>query len=116
LGRNVRPRADGIPVLGHVQGRIRHPSTSHEPRGYDWADFEAEFKILGEVIEREAAIRKENEAAAVQEFEGRIDKLLRMGAHDRYMAIRWIHDAEETNGDDEYLCYTLGLPYGYFRK
>jgi hypothetical protein len=80
------------------------------------ADFEAEFKILGEVIEREAAIRKENEAAAVQEFEGRIDKLLRMGAHDRYMAIRWIHDAEETNGDDEYLCYTLGLPYGYFRK
>jgi hypothetical protein len=30
--------------------------------------------------------------------------------------MRWIHEAEGSNGDDEYLCYLVGLPYGYFRK
>jgi len=30
------------------------------------------------------------------------------------MALRWIHEAEDTGGDNEYLCYTLGLPYRYF--
>jgi hypothetical protein len=34
----------------------------------------------------------------------------------REMALRWIHEAEGSNGDDEYLCYLIGLPYGYFRR
>ena len=38
------------------------------------------------------------------------------GAKSFEMALRWIHEAEETGGDDEYLCYCVGLPYGYFRK
>jgi hypothetical protein len=92
--------------------RPRHVDTS----AWTEADFEAEFKQLAEVIDYENKARVAREAKAVQEFEGRIDKLLRMGAHDRVMAIRWIHEAEETGGDDEYLCYTVGLPYGYFRK
>jgi len=80
------------------------------------ADFEAEFKILGEVIEREAAIRKENEFKAEVDFEMRVQSLLATGARDRAMALRWIHEAEGSNGDDEFLCYLVGLPYGYFRK
>jgi hypothetical protein len=80
------------------------------------ADFEAEFKILGEAIEREAAIRKESEFKAEVDFEMRIQNLLVTGARDRAMALRWIHEAEGTNGDDEFLCWTVGLPYGYFRK
>jgi hypothetical protein len=80
------------------------------------ADFEAEFKILGEAIEREAAIRKESEFKAEVDFEMRIQNLLVTGARDRAMALRWIHEAEGSNGDDEYLCYLVGLPYGYFRK
>ena len=91
------------------------------PRSIDtstWteAEFVAEFEQMGRVIEANECQRKESEAKAVQEFEHRIDKMLRIGAHDRAMAIRWIHEAEETSGDDEYLCYTVGLPYGYFRK
>ena len=31
-------------------------------------------------------------------------------------AKRWQHQAYGTDGDDEYLCYKLGLPYGYFKK
>jgi len=80
------------------------------------ADFLAEFKILGEAIEREAAIRKENEHKAEVDFEMRVQNLLVTGARDRAMALRWIHEAEGSNGDDEFLCYLVGLPYGYFRK
>ena len=80
------------------------------------ADFLAEFKILGEVIERETAIRKESEFKAEVDFEMRVQNLLATGARDRGMALRWIHEAEGTNGDDDYLAWTVGLPYGYFRK
>ncbi len=31
-------------------------------------------------------------------------------------AKRWQHQAYGTDGDDEYLEYRLGLPYGYFKK
>lgn len=31
-------------------------------------------------------------------------------------AKRWQHDAYGTQGDDEFLAYHLGLPYGFFKK
>lgn len=31
-------------------------------------------------------------------------------------AKRWQHQAYGTGGDDEYLCYRMGLPYGYFKQ
>ena len=88
------------------------------PRGVDtstWseADFLKEFGYLNLVIEREAIQRREAEAKAILAFEDRVGILLGMGADDREMALRWIHEAEDTGGDDEYLCYTLGLPYRY---
>ena len=91
------------------------------PRGIDtssWteADFEMEFASLGAVIEREEIARKEREDSASHEFEMRMLDLLRSGAKDREMALRWVHEAEGSNGDDEFLCYLVGLPYGYFRK
>ena len=91
------------------------------PRGIDtssWteADFLAEFKILGEAIEREEALRKAAEFKAEVDFEMRIQSLLGMGAKDRAMALRWIHEAEGTDGDNDYLAWTVGLPYNYFRK
>jgi hypothetical protein len=90
------------------------------PRGVDtstWslADFEKEFEYLGKVIEREEELRKDSEARAAHEFEMRMQDLLRSGAKDRAMALRWIHEAEGSNGDDEYLCFLVGLSYGYFK-
>jgi hypothetical protein len=79
-------------------------------------DFEAEFKILGEAIDREEIARKASEAQATELFERRVAELLNTGARDYDMAMRWIHEAEETNGDNDYLAWTLGLPYQYFRK
>ena len=92
--------------------RPRHIDTS------TWTEqqFEAEFKELAEVIERENILRNDSEARASHEFELRMQDLLRSGAKDYAMALRWVHEAEGSDGDDEYLCYLLGLSYGYFRK
>ena len=91
------------------------------PRGVDtsaWTldDFTSEFVILGQAIDREETARKASEAQAVTAFERRVAELISTGARDYNMAMRWIHEAEETNGDNDYLAWTLGLPYQYFRK
>jgi hypothetical protein len=91
------------------------------PRGIDtttWteADFEREFVQLSVTIADNDRERQEREEVAQHEFEMRVQDLLRSGAKTREMALRWIHEAEGSNGDDEYLCYLLGLPYRYFSK
>lgn len=79
-------------------------------------DFEAEFKILGEAIEREETARKAAEAEAVKKFEQHVTNTICMGAGDRETALRWIMQSSNANGDWEYFCYDLGLPYRYFAK
>jgi hypothetical protein len=91
------------------------------PRGVDttkWtlADFDAEFKLLGEIIKQEDIARKAAETEAIEKFEKHVTDTICMGARDRETALRWIMDASNANGDWEYLCYDLGLPYQYFRK
>ena len=78
-------------------------------------DFEAEFKILGMAIADAEIQRKASEQKAEFDFEARVQTLIGAGAKDREMALRWTHEAEGSNGDNEYLCYLVGLPYGYFR-
>ena len=90
------------------------------PRGIDtssWteAEFEAEFVQLGTVIEREEIARKDAEARAIVEFEDRVTNLMHTGTN-RERVIAWLMDAEGANGDFEYFCFCVGLPYGYFRK
>jgi len=89
------------------------------PRGIDttsWteADFEAEFQMLGKVIEQEDIARKEAEAEAIVAFEDRVTNLMHTGTN-RARVIAWLMDAEGANGDFEYFCFTQGLPYGYFK-
>ena len=91
------------------------------PRGVDtstWtlADFDAEFQLLGEIIKQEDIARKAAETDAIEKFEQHVTNTICMGARDRETALRWIMDASNANGDWEYLCYDLGLPYHYFRK
>ena len=91
------------------------------PRGIDtstWseAEFEVEFVSLNKVIEQEHNARLESEERAAHDFEMRVLGLLQSGAKDREMALRWVHEAEGSNGDDEFLCYLVGLPYRYFIK
>ena len=91
------------------------------PRGIDtsaWTEerFTAEFEVLGQMITEQEAQRKIAQHEAAHAFEMRVQSIIACGAKDRAMALRWIHEAEGTNGDDEFLCWTVGLPYQYFRK
>jgi len=92
--------------------RPRHIDTN----SWTEADFEAEFVQLAQIIDREEILRLDNEERAAHEFEMRMQDLLRSGAKTREMAMRWVHEAEGSNGDDEYLCFLIGLPYGYFKE
>ena len=90
------------------------------PRGIDtsaWTveQFQDEFKSLGEAIDREETARKASEAEAVAKFEQHVTNTICMGAGTREVALRWIMEASSANGDWEYLCYDLGLPYDYFK-
>ena len=96
-------------------------ATGVRPRGIDtskWTldDFQREFSYLEKCIDENERQREHAEARAAQVVEARIADLIATGAGDRASAIRWLHDAENTDGDDEFLCYSLGLPYGYFKK
>jgi len=91
------------------------------PRGIDtgtWTleQFQQEFEYLGRVIADNENQRKVFEADAIEKFEKHVTDTICMGARDRETALRWIMDASNANGDWEYLCYDLGLPYHYFRK
>lgn len=91
------------------------------PRGQEVSHFTAEdfrrqITYLGTVIESEEAARREFEKGAARDFEARIGEMIALGAKTRETALRWIHEADGTQGDDEFLCYKNGLPYGYFRK
>jgi hypothetical protein len=91
----------------------------YRPRHVDftgWSEqtFRGELDILGEMLHEQEATRVEEEGIASHEFEIRLHNLMHSGATSRDMAMRWIHEAEGSNGDDEYLCYLLGLPYKYF--
>jgi len=89
------------------------------PRGIDtsaWdeATFNAEFDYLQDLIAKNEQERKVAEQEAAHAFEMRVQSVIACGAHNRAMALRWIHEAEGSNGDDEFLCYLMGLPYRYF--
>jgi hypothetical protein len=79
------------------------------------ADFDAEFASLATAIEQAEVERKAAEAEAIVKFEDRVLNLMHTGTC-RERVIAWLMDAEGANGDVDYFCFCVGLPYGYFRK
>jgi hypothetical protein len=92
--------------------RPRHIDTS----SWTLAQFEQEFAELCEIMKANDIQKGIEEAIAVEKFERRCAEMISIGAKNMDMAMRWIHEAEGTQGDDDYLAWTLGLPYQYFRK
>ena len=92
--------------------RPRHIDTST----WTLEQFDREFEELSEVMKANDIAKGLEEAIAVEKFERRIAEMISIGAKDQAMAMRWIHEAEDTNGDNDYLAWSLGLPYRYFSK
>jgi uncharacterized protein YerC len=80
------------------------------------AEIEADLDRLQVIIQDNERQRRIAEHEAAHAFEMRVQSIMACGAKDRAMALRWIHEAEGSNGDDEFLCYLVGLPYRYFVK
>ena len=78
--------------------------------------FDAEFASLADTIKQNMTQKELEEEQSIVTLEKRIASLLQSGAKDRSMAIRWIAEAEECNGDMEFLCFLVGVPYGYFKE
>jgi hypothetical protein len=92
--------------------RPRHVDTSN----WTVERFQSEFNTLSEICKSNTLARKEEESYKARKLEARISELLEIGAKDRAMAIRWISEAEDAGGDMEYLCFLLGVEYGYFKN
>lgn len=85
------------------------------PRGGNiWNDAEAlseEISYLCIQLERVMQEDADRQAIAVADFEQRVTD----SAGTREDAIRWIAQAMD-NPDPDFLCYDLGIPYGYLGK
>jgi hypothetical protein len=53
------------------------------------------------------------EQKAIETAQKQIGTLLRHGAKDTAMAIRWMHESYRTDGDNRFLDYELGTPFGW---
>jgi hypothetical protein len=107
--------------LQSIYWEMHKDAYGFRPRGIDtstWTEyaFQVEFEHMALTIEANETQRKSAEEKAAVNFEMRVRDIIDLGASDRAMALRWIHEAEGSNGDNDYLCYLVGLPYGYFDK
>jgi hypothetical protein len=93
---------------------IRPSWVNHEEATVEW--YRAELESLQREADAQWEEQQIREGEATAVFEKSIDSLIASGAGDRATAIRWIHEANDTNYDGEFLCYKLDLPYGYLRK
>ena len=75
---------------------------------------QVEWDLLLSVFASAEARLKEQQEAAITNFNKRITHMIEMGAKSKKQAIRWICDAERIDYNDPdvgYICYQLGLPY-----
>jgi hypothetical protein len=91
------------------------------PRGGLWEGWMAmtadekqeEWDSLCRQIEVNIAEERAMEDAAIVDFEAKLQEMIEYGAADRETAIRWAKDSYDFDGDEGYLEFQLGLPYGY---
>jgi len=92
------------------------------PREYFWSEWkeatndrkQAIWDDLLDTADREAEREREMQIEAEHDVEDRIRFMMSTVAGcTRENAIRYLHDAYNTNGDTEYLEFNLGVRYGY---
>jgi hypothetical protein len=70
-----------------------------------------DLEVLQAELERQMAADKVAQQQAIAAFQE-----LAKSYGGVETAKRWQHQAYNTQGDDEFLCYCMGLPYGYFKQ
>ena len=87
------------------------------PRGIDTSDwtveqFEREIAELSEISARNERHRKFDEAAEFANVKIRIAALQEMHGFSWAESVNWLHQEYKTDGDQGYLEFQLGIPYG----
>ena len=78
-------------------------------------ELQAEVDSICEIAHRVYMEEKAWEAQREEAVRAQLSKLQSM-AGSLEDAIRWLHQAEDTDGNDSFLEYSLGVGYGFFRK
>lgn len=89
-----------------------------------WATFAASngdqkqaiWDDLLETLEATVAHERQLKNAAIKQFNQVLDTLYQHAAKNFEDAIKYLHQAYDTDGDDEYLEFKMGLPFGHIRK
>jgi len=76
---------------------------------------QAEWDSLGLAMDARSKQEAEDESYSIKKFEETVAVLMNSGAKSREQAVSWLMDANDVSGDDEFFCYLMGLPYGYFK-
>ena len=80
------------------------------------AELEAELADLEQAVARTIEREKAEQAEAIVRFEELVQHTIEIGARTRGNALRWIAEGEQYNGDWDHVCYSYGLPFGYFKE
>lgn len=80
------------------------------------AEKQAEWDSLLKEMDAREARQAADDEYSIARFEERLYQLMECGARDEAMALRWLDEAYETQGDMEFLEYNMGLPYKYLTK
>lgn len=90
--------------------------TRFDPTQKSVAELEADCEYWSKQVEISIEEDERAHVAAIAKFNKTVANLIECGAGDRETAIRWIRDGQDeydrAYGDD-YLKYSLGLPYTY---
>jgi len=89
---------------------------------YEWLEKatdeerQSEWNFLCQEANLREQTRREEEAKAWVEFDHMVERMMDDNRIDRATTVRWLHDAHQTGGDNQYLDYSLGLAYGSIDK
>ena len=73
----------------------------------------AEHIRLWDQLAEKQAQDKLNDEAAAHAFEQLVAATIKNGAKNRATAIRWLMEAEDVNGDEDFFKFKMHLPYSY---
>lgn len=77
---------------------------------------QAEWDYLLKLLDINLREEERQQAEAHEQLMARLESLATTNKVDIKTVIRWLHDAESTGGDNEYLDYRLGVKYGTVAK
>jgi len=80
------------------------------------AERQVEWDFLCRTADQRERERLEDQAKAWVEFDHLVERMMDDNRIGRADAVRWLHDAHRTGGDNQYLDYSLGVAYGTIDK